>query len=58
VLNNKNGHTLKLVVDTNKFKLEATNEASFFSSKMLLFVLGIIAFGFLSKLVISKKILK
>ncbi len=56
VLKNENNHTLKLLVNQDKFVLETKNQASLFSSKTLFILLGIVALGFLSKIIISKKL--
>jgi len=54
-LNKKNNHALKLIANQNKFVVDTIKEASFFSSKMIFILLGILGVGVVSKNIISKK---
>lgn len=56
VLNDKNNHTLNLIVDENKFIIKTKNQASFFSLNILYILLGLIIFGFLIKILKMKSI--
>ncbi|MGJ8593424.1 MAG: DUF6702 family protein [Aquaticitalea sp.] len=54
VLNDDNNHTLKLVANNHQFVIEAKSEASFFTYKTFLILLGIFALTFLMKIIITK----
>jgi hypothetical protein len=54
VLSDENNHTLKLVVDQNKFVLETRNKASFLSFSVLMILIGVLALTLISKIIISK----
>ncbi|WP_299252535.1 hypothetical protein [uncultured Lacinutrix sp.] len=56
VLNDKNNHTLNLIVDENKFVIKTKNQASFFSLNMFYILLGLIIIGLLTKLLKMKSI--
>ncbi|WP_452226906.1 hypothetical protein [Lacinutrix cladophorae] len=56
ILNNKNKHTLKLVVNENKFVVETIKEASLFSYKLLLVLLVMLGASLLLKVLVFKKI--
>ncbi|WP_397363153.1 hypothetical protein [Olleya sp. R77988] len=54
-LNNKNNHTLKLVIDDNKFVLETINKASFLSANMGYALLVVLLLGLLYIIKTKKK---
>lgn len=54
VLNDDNNHTLKLVANNHQFVIEAKSEASFFTYKTFLILLGIFVLSFLMKIIITK----
>lgn len=54
VLNDDNNHMLNLVANDNKFVVETKSEASFFTYKTVLILLGIFALSLLTKFIITK----